>query len=92
MREAEPQAYPTGSSRLKGQIKTGQHYDAGFLDDLVNGDSCCHPILLDKVEEDFNMARPLVDPGCPRFGLDQQPQGSSSRSTGWGISLRNSAP
>lgn len=48
-------------------IKTGQHYDAGFFDDLVNDANYRSPELLEKVEEDFNMARPLVDPGCPRF-------------------------
>lgn len=48
-------------------IKTGQHYDLGFFDDLVNDGNYRNPLLLDKVEEDFNMARPLVDPGCPRF-------------------------
>jgi hypothetical protein len=48
-------------------IKTGQHYDAGFFDDLVNDGNYRNPELLAKVEEDFNMARPLVDPGCPRF-------------------------
>jgi predicted phage terminase large subunit-like protein len=48
-------------------IKTGQHYDAGFFDDLVNDANYRSPELLEKVEEDFNMARPLVDPGCARF-------------------------
>lgn len=48
-------------------IKTGQHYDLGFFDDLVNDGNYRNPLLLDKVEEDFNMARPLIDPGCPRF-------------------------
>lgn len=48
-------------------IKTGQHYDLGFFDDLVNDANYRNPELLVKVEEDFNMARPLVDPGCPRF-------------------------
>lgn len=48
-------------------IKTGQHYDLGFFDDLVNDGNYRNPLLLVKVEEDFNMARPLVDPGCPRF-------------------------
>lgn len=48
-------------------IKTGQHYDLGFFDDLVNDGNYRNPLLLGKVEEDFNMARPLVDPGCPRF-------------------------
>lgn len=48
-------------------IKTGQHYDVGFFDDLVNDGNYRNPLLLDKVEEDFNMARPLIDPGCPRF-------------------------
>jgi hypothetical protein len=48
-------------------IKTGQHYDAGFFDDLVNDNNYRNPELLTKVEEDFGMARPLVDPGCPRF-------------------------
>ena len=48
-------------------IKTGQHYDLGFFDDLVNDSNYRNSDLLAKVEEDFNMARPLVDPGCPRF-------------------------
>ncbi len=48
-------------------IKTGQHYDLGFFDDLVNDGNYRNPELLAKVEEDFNMARPLIDPGCPRF-------------------------
>jgi len=48
-------------------IKTGQHYDVGFFDDLVNDSNYRSPELLAKVEEDFGMARPLVDPGCPRF-------------------------
>lgn len=47
--------------------KTGQHFDAGFFDDLVNAENYRNPELLAKVEEDFGMARPLVDPGCPRF-------------------------
>jgi hypothetical protein len=34
---------------------------------LVNDGNYRNPELLAKVEEDFNMARPLVDPGCPRF-------------------------
>lgn len=48
-------------------VKTGQHYDLGIFDDLVNDSNYRNPIQLAKVEEDFNMARPLIDPGCPRF-------------------------
>jgi predicted phage terminase large subunit-like protein len=48
-------------------IKTGQHYDLGVFDDLVNDKNYRSTEQLTKVEEDFNMALPLIDPGCPRF-------------------------
>lgn len=48
-------------------VKTGQHYDLGIFDDLVNESNYRNPAQLAKVEEDFNMAQPLIDPGCPRF-------------------------
>lgn len=44
-------------------IKTGQHYDVGFFDDLVNDQNYRNPELLQKVQEDFDMAFPLIDPG-----------------------------
>src|SRR5271155_2924205 len=65
IRKQLPQATCTVASPKS--IKTGQHYDVGFFDDLVNDGNYRNPLLLAKVEEDFNMARPLVDPGCPRF-------------------------
>lgn len=48
-------------------VKTGQHYDLGIFDDLVNDQNYKNPTVLEKVEEDFNMCLPLIDPGCPRF-------------------------
>jgi predicted phage terminase large subunit-like protein len=48
-------------------VKTGQHYDLGIFDDLVNDQNYRSPVQLAKVEEDFNMCLPLIDPGCPRF-------------------------
>lgn len=48
-------------------VKTGQHYDLGIFDDLVNDQNYRNPKQLDKIEQDFDMAHPLIDPGCPRF-------------------------
>lgn len=43
-------------------IKTGQHYDIGFFDDLVNDQNYRSELLLSKVEQNFNMCLPLIDP------------------------------
>lgn len=43
-------------------IKTGQHYDIGFFDDLVNDQNYRSEVLLTKVEQNFNMCLPLIDP------------------------------
>jgi predicted phage terminase large subunit-like protein len=43
-------------------VKTGQHYDIGFFDDLVNDQNYRSPRLLKRVREDFNMCLPLIDP------------------------------
>lgn len=64
-RQQLPQATVTVASPRS--IKTGQHYDLGFFDDLVNDANYRNPELLEKVEQDFNMCLPLIDPGCPRF-------------------------
>ena len=48
-------------------IKTGQHYDMGVFDDLVNDQNCKSPTLLEKVQSDFTLAQALIDPGCYRF-------------------------
>jgi predicted phage terminase large subunit-like protein len=48
-------------------VKTGQHYDLGIFDDLVNDQNYRSQTLLRKVQEDFDMCFPLIDPGCPRF-------------------------
>ncbi len=47
-------------------VKTGQHYDAGFFDDLVNDQNYSNPKLLDKIREDFTLAQSLIDPGGTR--------------------------
>jgi hypothetical protein len=43
-------------------IKTGQHYDIFFPDDLVNDQNYRSRTLLQKVKQDFSMCLPLVDP------------------------------
>src|SRR6185312_8715257 len=48
-------------------VKTGQHFDMGVFDDLVNDQNYRSKALLKKVQEDFDMCFPLIDPGCPRF-------------------------
>ena len=48
-------------------VKTGQHYDLGFFDDLVNESNYQNPKLLVKVQESFTLAQSLIDPGCYRF-------------------------
>jgi predicted phage terminase large subunit-like protein len=41
-------------------IKTGEHYDIGFFDDLVNDQNYKKTELLNKTIEDFNMCEPLL--------------------------------
>lgn len=48
-------------------MKTGQHYDAGFFDDMVNDQNYRKDKSLQKIEEDFNMCLPLIDPGGYRY-------------------------
>lgn len=48
-------------------LKTGQHFDMGIFDDLVNDQNYRSKVLLRKAQEDFDMCFPLIDPGCPRF-------------------------
>jgi predicted phage terminase large subunit-like protein len=48
-------------------IQTGQHYDAGFFDDLVNAQNYQSAKKLKKVKDDFSGCIPLIDPGCYRF-------------------------
>lgn len=43
-------------------VKTGQHYDIGFFDDLVNDQNYQSQRLLAKVRGDFYMCMPLLDP------------------------------
>jgi hypothetical protein len=44
------------------KVKTGQHYDIGFFDDLVNDQNYTSAKLLEKVRKDFFMCLPLIDP------------------------------
>ena len=64
-RKQLPQATVTVASPRS--IKTGQHYDLGIFDDLVNDQNYKKLELLAKVETDFNDCQPLIDPGCYRF-------------------------
>lgn len=76
-------------------VKTGQHYDLGIFDDLVNDQNYKSDAQLKKVEEDFNMAQPLIDPGCPKFvsgtryAFDDLYEQIMKRNTGeWVVSLK----
>lgn len=64
-RKQLPQATCTVASPRT--LKTGQHYDLGIFDDLINDQNYRNPKLLLKAQEDFDMCYPLIDPGCPRF-------------------------
>ena len=44
-------------------ISTGQHYDAFFADDLVNSSNHRNIELLDKLDAEFSLFAPLIDPG-----------------------------
>jgi predicted phage terminase large subunit-like protein len=48
-------------------LKTGQHFDLGIFDDLINDQNYRSKVLLKKAQDDFDMCFPLIDPGCPRF-------------------------
>jgi hypothetical protein len=48
-------------------VKSGQHYDLGLFDDLVNDQNFRSPTLVEKVREDFTLASSLIDPGCYRW-------------------------
>lgn len=48
-------------------IKTGQHYECGFFDDLVHAENYRSKTQLSKAEADFKMCIPLIDPGGYRF-------------------------
>jgi predicted phage terminase large subunit-like protein len=47
--------------------KAGQHYDAGFFDDLVNEVNYRSPAMIKKTIDDFTMYIPLIDPGGYKF-------------------------
>jgi predicted phage terminase large subunit-like protein len=64
-RKQIPQATVTVASPRT--VKTGQHFDLGIFDDLVNDQNYRSRALLRKVQEDFDMCFPLIEPGCPRF-------------------------
>lgn len=66
-RERKQLAQATMTVASPKTVKTGQHFDLGIFDDLVNDQNYRSRTLLKKVQEDFDMCFPLVDPGCPRF-------------------------
>lgn len=66
-RTAKQLAQATVSVASPKSVKTGQHYDLGFFDDLMNDQNYRHANLLVKVREDFTLAQALIDPGCYRF-------------------------
>ena len=66
-RERKQLAQATMTVASPKTVKTGQHFDLGIFDDLVNDQNYRSRTLLKKVQEDFDMCFPLIDPGCPRF-------------------------
>lgn len=48
-------------------VKSGQHYEIGFFDDLVNDSNYRNLAQLEKVREDFTLAQSLIDPGGYRI-------------------------
>lgn len=48
-------------------VKTGQHYEVGFFDDLVNDQNFRNIRLIAQVRDDFTLAQALIDPGGYRF-------------------------
>ena len=60
-----PQATVTVASPKS--LKTGQHYDLGFFDDLVNEINFRNPRLVELAQQDFDLAQPLIDPSGYRF-------------------------
>jgi hypothetical protein len=48
-------------------VKTGQHYEMGFFDDLVTDQNFRNPKLIERVRQDFDLAKSLIDPGGYRF-------------------------
>lgn len=47
--------------------KTGQHYDAGFFDDLVTAENYDNPEQIQQTIKDFSLYVPLIDPGGYRY-------------------------
>lgn len=54
---------PTVAAASPKAVSTGQHYDAGFFDDLVNQLNYKNVEIQDELETQFNHYRPLIDPG-----------------------------
>lgn len=79
-------------------VKTGQHYDGGYFDDLVNDQNFRNPKLIQKLQGDFTLAQALIDPGGYRcisgtryaFGdLYEQIQRWQMTSGKWIISIKD---
>ena|ERR1039458_1221781 len=48
-------------------VKAGQHYEAGFFDDLIHEQNFRNPDMVMKAISDFNTYVPLIDPGGYRY-------------------------
>lgn len=79
-------------------VKSGQHYEIGFFDDLVNDSNYRNLTQLEKVREDFTLAQSLIDPGGYRivtgtryaFGdLYEQIIRWQAKDGKWIVSIRN---
>jgi len=78
-------------------IKAGQHYDAGFFDDLIHEQNFRNAELVEKAIEDFSLYVPLIDPGGYRYvtgtrytfgDLYEHIQRLNTESHSWQISIK----
>lgn len=75
-------------------VKTGQHYDIGFFDDLVNDQNYRNPALLEKVRQDYTMCLPLIDPphyvnlSGTRYAFGDLYEVVMKTQQGWNVSVR----
>lgn len=76
-------------------VKTGQHYEIGFFDDLVNDQNYRKPELLEKTRQDFMMCMPLIDPphyayvSGTRYAFGDLYEVIMRTQKGWNISLKD---
>lgn len=61
------QTQPTIAVASPRALKTGEHFDVGFFDDLVHENNFRNPELVQRAIDDFNHYTPLIDPGGYKY-------------------------